>query len=36
MQAIMDKQSGKCKGIVVSFKNIGINTYNVFVYDVKT
>lgn len=36
MQAIMDKQSGKCKGIVVSFKNIGINTYNVFVYDIKT
>lgn len=37
MSVILDKaKNNQVKGIVVSFKNIGINTYNVFIYDVKT
>jgi hypothetical protein len=36
MQVIKDKKTNHVKNIVVSFKNIGINTYNVFVYDLRT
>jgi hypothetical protein len=36
MQVMTDKKTKKVMNIVVSFKNIGINTYNVFVYDVQT
>jgi len=36
MALMMDKNTRKKTNMVVSYKNIGINTYNVFVYNLKT
>ena len=36
MSLVQDLKTGEDVNMIVSFKNIGINTYNVFVYDLKT
>jgi len=36
MALMMDKRTRMKTDMVVSYKNIGINTFNVFVYDLKT